>query len=135
MITVLKVEVLQPIRLDGLFRNMVAAFPELTYYDSDISIAVRYAACFDVFPLARCRLEVRGETIVSIVPLDTPWELEPEPAPLRVLSWNRIATPPAADPKAIQVSYGHGSVIPCPLISRVPFLWACGPICAAMTQM
>ena len=107
MITVLKVEVLQPIRLDGLFRDMVAAFPELSYYDSDISIPLRYAACFDVFPLARCRLEVRGDTIVSIVPLDTPWELDPQPAPLRVLSLEPDCDPAGAEPTAIQLSFGR----------------------------
>lgn len=92
VVTVLAVEVLQPEKLDELFRKMVYAFPDLTYYDADISVALRHAAQFDTFPLARCRLEVRGEKIVSIVPLDTPWELEPEPAPLRVMSLNRTAT-------------------------------------------
>ena len=52
LLSVLAVEVLQPARLDGLFRNMVAAFPDLTYYDADISIALRHAARYDVFPLA-----------------------------------------------------------------------------------
>jgi len=80
MITVLAVEVLQPVRLDELFRGMVSAFPDLTFYDGDISIPLRYAAAFDVFPLARCQLEIRGEKVVKVTPLDSPWTLDPEPA-------------------------------------------------------
>jgi len=49
IITVLAVEILQPVKLDELFRNMAAAYPDLTYYDSDISIALRHAAKYDTF--------------------------------------------------------------------------------------
>ena len=75
MISVLAVEVLQPVKLDEIFRSMVAAFPDLTWYDADIPIPLRYAAAFDVFPLAQVRLELRGGTILRITPLDTPWDL------------------------------------------------------------
>lgn len=105
MVTVLAAEVLQPVKLDELFRSMVAAFPDLTYYDADISIPLRYAAAFDVFPLARCRLEVRGETVVSITPLDTPWDLEPEPAPLRILSLEPDCDPAHGKPQAVTITY------------------------------
>ncbi|MGD0879806.1 MAG: hypothetical protein ABSA01_16895 [Anaerolineales bacterium] len=105
MITVLAVEVLQPGKLDELFRKMVDTFPDLTYYDGDISIALRHAAQFDTFPLARVRLEVRGEKIVNIFPLDTPWELEPEAAPLRIMSLEPDCDPARKEPKAILVSY------------------------------
>lgn len=105
MVTVLAAEVLQPVRLDELFRTMVAAFPELTYYDADIPLALRYAAAFDVFPLARCRLEVRGEKVERIVPLNTPWELEPEPVPLRILSLEPDCDPAHGVPQAILLSY------------------------------
>jgi DNA polymerase-2 len=111
LLSVLAVEVPQPARLDGLFRDMVAAFPELTYYDADISIPLRYAARYDVFPLARCRLEVRDDTVLSILPLDTPWEFEPEAAPLRIMSLEPDCDPACKDPKAILVSYplrGYG---------------------------
>jgi len=105
MVTVLSAEVLQSARLDELFRKMVAAFPDLTYYDADISLPLRYAAAFNVFPLARCRLDVRGETVISIVPLDTPWELDPAPAPLRLLSLEPDCDPAHGEPKAITVAY------------------------------
>ena len=105
MLPVLSVEVLQPIRLDELFRNMAAAFPELTYYDADISVPLRYMAAFDVFPLAQVRLEVQGEKILHITPLDTPWELNPIPAPLRILSLEPDCDPAHAEPRAVVIAY------------------------------
>ncbi|MBU2611884.1 MAG: hypothetical protein KJ606_13200 [Chloroflexi bacterium] len=121
MVTVLAVEVLQPVKMDEIFRSMVAAFPNLTYYDADISLPLRYAAAFGVFPLARCRLEVRGERVVSIVPLDTPWDLEPEPIPLRILSLKPDCDPAHGEPKAIIVSYERIRYS-LPLEKRTPLL-------------
>ncbi len=101
----LAVEVQQPARLDELFRTMTAAFPDLTWYDGDISLALRHAAAFGVFPLARCVVELRGEKIASLTPLDTPWDLEPVPAPLRVLSLEPDCDPAHWEPRALIVSY------------------------------
>ncbi|MFH2037804.1 MAG: DNA polymerase domain-containing protein [Chloroflexota bacterium] len=106
-VTVLSVEVLQPARLDELFRGMLAAFPDLTYYDADISIALRHAAAFGVFPLARCRLELCGAKVLAITPLNTPWELEPEPAPLRILSLEPDCDPAHSAPHKLIVSHGR----------------------------
>jgi DNA polymerase-2 len=121
MTAVLAAEVLQPIKLDELFRSMVAAFPDLTYYDADISLPLRYAASFGVFPLARCRLEVRGESVVSITPLDTPWDLEPVVAPLRVLSLEPDCDPGHGEPRVVIVSYERVRYV-LPLEKSLPLL-------------
>jgi DNA polymerase II len=123
--SVLAVEVLQPIRLDEIFRRMVAAFPDLTYYDADISLPLRYAAAFGVFPLARCRLEVQVKTVVGITALDTPWDLEPMPAPLRILSLEPDCDPAHREPGAIRVSYEHVRYS-LPLEKKVPLLVSLG---------
>ena len=83
--TILAATVLQPVKLDELFHSMVEAFPELTYYDADISVPLRHAAAFGVFPLARCRFELRGKKVIGLAPINTPWELDPEAVPLRIL--------------------------------------------------
>jgi len=141
MVDVLSAEVLQPVKLDELFRSMVAAFPNLTYYDADISLPLRYAAAFGVFPLARCRLEVRGERVVSIVPLDTPWDLactsaagtgEPEPIPLRILSLEPNCDPAHGEPKAIIVSYERLRYS-LPLEKRAPLLVSLGADLSTLT--
>jgi DNA polymerase-2 len=105
MVSVLTVDVPQPAKLDELFRAMISEFPDLTYYDGDISIPLRYAAAFDVFPLARCRVEVQGEKVIQIAPLDTPWDLEPEPAPLRILSVEPDCDPARGTPKAVIITF------------------------------
>ena len=117
MTSVLQVEVLQPARLDELFRSMVAAFPDLTWYDADISIALRYMAAFDVFPLAQVQVQtsevsktsevLQAPRILSLTPLDTPWEIDPIPAPLRILTLEPDCDPAHAEPRAIIISYGR----------------------------
>ena len=56
LVTVLAVSVLQPARLDELFRDMLNAFPELTYYDADISVPLRACRRLQRLPAGtRCR--------------------------------------------------------------------------------
>jgi DNA polymerase-2 len=83
----------------------VEAFPDLIYYDVDVSLPLRYAAAFGIFPLARCQVVVKAERIQAIKPLDDPWELEPEPAPLRILSLEPDRDPAQSRPRHIVVSY------------------------------
>ena len=125
MVPVLAAEVLQPAKLDELFRSMVAAFPDLTYYDADISLPLRYAAAFGVFPLARCRLEVQEERMVSIIPLDTPWDLEPATAPLRILSLEPDCDPAHGEPQAVTIAYERVRYS-LPLEKRTPLLVCLG---------
>jgi DNA polymerase-2 len=138
MTSVLQVQVPQPARLDELFRRMEAAFPDLTWYDADISIPLRYMAAFDVFPLARVEVQTSEVSqtsevlhplpkILNITPLDTPWELactcpapgepvqltradasDPAPVPLRILSLEPDCDPSHAEPKSIIISYPRG---------------------------
>ena len=111
MTVVLSIEILQPGKLDELFRNMVTAYADLTFYDGDISLALRYAAAYGVFPLARCEVEVADVPeapdgrVVRITALDTPWDLEPAPAPLRIMSLEPDCDPAHGEPKEIIVSY------------------------------
>jgi DNA polymerase-2 len=86
---------------------MVEAFPELTYYDADISVPLRHAAAFGVFPLARCRFELRGKKVIGLAPLNTPWELDPEAVPLRILRLEPDCDPAHGEPQALQVSHGR----------------------------
>ena len=86
-IDLLAVEVAQPSLQPRLFHQVAQNFPDLTYYDADIPLSLRYAAAHGVFPLARCRLRVEErDQIGAIVALDSPWDLDPLPAPLRTIS-------------------------------------------------
>ncbi len=101
LVPVLAATVLGPAGLQKFFQQVSDSQPGLTYYDADIPLALRYAARFDVFPLARCRVEVEGERVTSIEPCDTPWDLDPLPAPLRILSLEPDRDPLHAAPAGV----------------------------------
>jgi DNA polymerase II len=88
-IPVLAVEVKRPSDVHPLFVETEQAFPDLVYYDADVQVQVRHAAAFGSFPLARCRLSVDAQAnVCAFQTLDSPWDIDPEPPPLRVLEIN-----------------------------------------------
>ena len=101
---VLKVEVPNPVAFDELFKEVNHQFPDLSYYDVDIPLTLRFATAFSVFPLAYCRVEVeQGWEISSISALDTPWELDPKLPNLRILHLRPDVNPAHAEPKYLSV--------------------------------
>ena len=105
---VLSVQVQHPGDQPGLFRRAARAFPDLTWYDSDLPLALRHSAAFGVFPLAHCRVEVDENRIRESVPLDSPWDLDPPLPPLRLLILEPDCDPAHAAPSGLFLSYnGH----------------------------
>lgn len=95
-IPVLAVEVRQPAHVHALFVAIERAFPDLVYYDVDLPVQVRHAAQYGSFPLARCRVRVNAQACVeTFTVLDSPWDIDPDPPPLRVLEINL----PDGDPR------------------------------------
>lgn len=76
----------RPDRLTPLFRQVTRAFPDLTYYDGDISIPQRYVLHRGVFPLAYCEIEHHDGRIEGMQALDSPWEIDYRIPPLRVMT-------------------------------------------------
>jgi DNA polymerase-2 len=112
-IPVLSIEVERPGDLPGLFRRFATAFPNLTFYDADLPISLRYAAIFGVFDLCHCRVELQGNQVKGISAIDSPWDLDPEYPPLRVLGLEPDCNPARAEPKSIIFSYsGHRYRLP-----------------------
>ncbi len=104
-IPVLSIEMQHPGDLPGLFRRFSTSFPNLTFYDADLPISLRYASVFGVFPLCRCHLDVQGNQIKAIAALDSPWDLDPEYPHLRVLGLEPDCNPAHAGPKGVIFSY------------------------------
>jgi DNA polymerase-2 len=101
-VTVLSVEVAQPAAQPALFRQVSQAFPDLIYYNADLPIALRHAAVYGTFPLARCQVAVDQQSkIQAINTLDTPWELDPEFPPLQILSLEPEVDPFHAEPQRL----------------------------------
>jgi DNA polymerase-2 len=104
-VRVLEVEVQRAAAQPRLFQDLARAFPDLTYYDADIALALRYAAVSGAFPLARCRVEAdEAGQVLGLTVLDSPWELAPLPPPLRVMALEPDTDPSHAPPTALRVT-------------------------------
>jgi DNA polymerase-2 len=105
---VLAIESPDPIAQTALFQQVAGSFPDLTYFDTDIALPLRYAARQRLFPLARCHASWDDDCqIRSIEALDTPWDLEPAPPPLRILQLELDADPSRKAPARLTVHTGQ----------------------------
>ena len=86
----------------ALFRQAARRFPELTYYDADLPLGLHHAARHGSFPLARCRVRAAEDGLLhSLEILDSPWDIDPTPAPLRILQLEPDCDPNHAPPSAL----------------------------------
>jgi DNA polymerase-2 len=93
-VEVLAVETPRAGDLPAVLRAAARAFPRLEYADADLALSLRYAARTGLFPLARCRMDVGpGGWIHAAEALNSPWDMEHAPAPLRVLDLVAEETP------------------------------------------
>lgn len=108
-VDVLAVTVEQAAALPRLFGEVVRRFPDLTFYDGDVPLTLRYAVAFDVFPLCYCEVvaEENGR-IVTISPLESCWQLDPSEPPLRVLTIEPDVDPGHRAPSFLWVDDGRG---------------------------
>ena len=106
----MSIEVSNPLDQERLFRQCSQAFPDLTYYDADIPLTLRHAARYGTFPLARlCLTADETGNVSAIQALDSPWELDPEPAPLRILTIAPDCDPRRGSPARLEIRCGRRS--------------------------
>jgi len=91
-----------------LIHELQAQFPALDYYDADIPIALRFIARTGVHLLGRCRITLNGEMVQTIQPLDSPWQISPEPIPLRVMELTPSVDPAFRQPSRLGVRHERG---------------------------
>jgi DNA polymerase II len=107
-VPVLAVEVQRPSQQQEVFRAVSRAFPHLTYADADLQLSLRYGAATKVFPLSRCKVWLDANDFVQeIEALDTPWDLDPQDPPLRVLVLSPDCDPAHASPRFLYVRCGE----------------------------
>ena len=107
-IPVLAIQLANPAAQPALFQQITEAFPDLSYFDADIPLALRYAAKYDLFPLAHCQATIDEDCrIQHIQPLDTPWKLNPLHPPLRVLYCELDADPARQAPRHLNLRFGQ----------------------------
>ena len=104
----LEVCVLNPMSFDELFREVEQRFPDLHYYDVDIPLILRYAAEYNIFPLAHCKVKIKeGWEISEMISLEEPWALDPKLPDLRVLEIRPDTNPSHAAPGYLSIHFGN----------------------------
>jgi DNA polymerase-2 len=97
--TVLAVRVRHPYQQPRLFHQIARQFPDLNFYNADISISLHHAAIYGTFPLSRCHVQTDGQgNITHLETLDSPWKLHSRPPPLRTLTVEPDSDPFHASP-------------------------------------
>ena len=102
---VMAVTLSHPSLLPALFADLSRQFPSLDYYDADIPLSLRFIAQTNAHLLGKCRVTLDGEMVQTIQPLDSPWEVEPAPIPLRILTLSPDVNPAIYKPKYLHVQY------------------------------
>jgi DNA polymerase-2 len=104
----LEVCVLNPTLFDELFKEVEQRFPDLLYYDVDIPLILRYAAEYNIFPLAHCKVKIKeGWEVAEMIPFEDPWALDPKLPQLRVLEIRPDTNPSHAAPSHIFIHFGR----------------------------
>ena len=94
-----------------LFQELQAQFPELDYYNVDIPCSLRFIAQTGVYPLGRCRILLNGERILTIEPLESPWEIDHSTMPMRKMEIFPDVDPAFRDPSSLKVKTERGSYV------------------------
>ena len=104
---VMAVTTSNPAGLQKIFGGLQRQFPSLDYYDADIPITLRFIARTNTHLLGRCHVRFDEEWIQSIEPLSSPWDIDPAPIPLRILTLAPDCNPAIRKPKQLHVKYGQ----------------------------
>jgi len=118
---VMEIRVASPSLYPDMFREVSKRFPDLTFYDADLALPLRYAVAFNVFPMARCKVAVAGGAlarppgqaspdrpdgdVLSLRVDDTPWALDPGLPRLRKLSLSPDSDPSHAPPRHLLIRF------------------------------
>lgn len=85
-LVVLEVQVRIPALYERIIRRVTDTFPDLEFYNADLTIPQVYFYERDLFPLARCEAVVgEADEILEIAAEDTPWDLDYALPPLRTM--------------------------------------------------
>ncbi len=106
---VLAVTTSNPADMQKLFAELQQKLPSLDYYDADIPLSLRFIARTEAHLLGRCRVAAEAGHVESIEPLDSPWEIDPAPMPLRILTLTPDCNPAIRKPRSVRVQYGRAA--------------------------
>ena len=105
---VLSVTISSPSKLPKIFSGLSRQFPSLDYYDADIPLSLRFIAQTNTHLLGRCHVKLDDEWVQAIEPLNSPWEIDPIPIPLRILTLSPDSNPVIRKPTKLRIRYERG---------------------------
>jgi DNA polymerase-2 len=112
---VMGLRVANPSLLQQVFRDASREFPQLAYSNVDIPLSMRYAAKYNVFMMARCRVIADADgKVLEIRALDKPEDLNPGLPELKVLRLKPDVNPFQKKPRHLFIRY-HDVYIRAPL--------------------
>lgn len=101
---VLRVDMTGPVAQKTCFQAVQRAFPDLTWYNADLSVQTRHCAQFESFPMAYCELEYDEDgTLINLRVLNSRWDLTLLLPVLRILELVPDCDPAKAEPSAIDI--------------------------------
>ena len=104
LMVVLAAKLDSPSALPLLFQTLTKLFPDLTFYNADLHVALRHAAVYRTFPLAHCYIVAdKQNTIRELDVSDSRWDIDPELPSLRVMTIEPDVDPLHNEPKRILI--------------------------------
>ena len=103
---VLRVDMSGPVVQKNCFRTLQQAFPDLTWYNADLSVQVRHASVYESFPMAYCELDYDENNILTkFRVLNSRWDLAVLLPVLRTLELVPDFDPSKQEPSAVDVHF------------------------------
>jgi DNA polymerase-2 len=122
-LVVLEVQVLIPALYERIIRRVTDTFPDLEFYNADLTIPQVYFYERDLFPLARCEAVVdEADEILEIEAENTPWDLDYSLSPLRTMLLRlegEIRNPNHGYRAPLEVSYDDRTYAPDGRLTRL----------------
>ncbi|NUM44843.1 MAG: hypothetical protein HUU38_09050 [Anaerolineales bacterium] len=98
-----------PASLPRLVQRVARRFPDLTYFDVDIPLSVRFAHATGVFPFTKCRVGTYEGQLYYLEPLESRWEIQAELPPLRWMTLVPDTDPFYQPPRTLTIRTAHTS--------------------------
>ena len=91
--------------IEECFRAAANEFPDLTWYNADLSVQVRHAAAFETFPMAYCAVEYADGTLTGLKVLNSRWDISVLLPVLRTMEITPDTDPAKQEPSAADVHW------------------------------
>lgn len=111
MLPVLGIQVENPVTQQKLFYQMKKSFKWVRYFDAKIPFPIRYGIAKNVFPMAKCQVQVNTQNqILEIEALDSPWDITFDLPPLCVISIEPDSDPSHVSPTCLNIQQGESLI-------------------------